>query len=595
MTVGTWVSGVTTAPAAASPPPARPTQAGPGAAPGRPSISFSAGLRRDMGSRALLLAAALALLLFLAAPLATLLQRSLVDDAGRFGLQRFAEFAASPGMATAAWNTLWVALLVTALTVSLAFAYAYAIQRSTLPFKAFWRGVGLAPLLGPSLVGAIAFIQWFGTQGVLKAWLGGASIYGAPGIVLATVFAAFPHALMILVVALANADARLYEAADALGASRWRRFVTVTLPAARYGLISAALVVFAYSVSEFGIPKVIGGSFPVLAVEIYIQAVGLQNFGRGAVVALVLLLPVLLAFVVDRRVQRRAQASLTARAVPYSPRPQRRRDLPLALFVVGTAAAMLAVLGMAAYTSFITFWPYNLEPTLRHYTYGLAEAGVGSAYLNSLRIAALTALLGTPFVFVTAYVLDKTGARDGRLAALVQALAALPMGVPGLVLGIGCILFFNHPDNPLGGLYRTFTLLVIANVAHYYSACHLTALTALKSLDREFEAVSASLKVARWRTFIRVTLPVCLPAVLEIGRYLFINAMTTVSAVVFLYAPDTLPAAVSILNLDEAGELGPAAAMATLIVATTATFSALHALAERLLLRRQQAWRDPRR
>ena len=549
----------------------------------------------DVGAQALLLLAGGLLALFLVAPLVALFGHSLIDDDGSVGLQHFREFLASPGMAAATWNTLWVALLVTAITLPLAFLYAYAIQRSALPFKPLWRVLGLAPLLGPSLVGAIGFIQWFGTQGVLKSWLGNTSVYGAPGIVMATVFAAFPHALMILVVALATADARLYEAADALRASRWRRFTTVTLPAARYGLISAALVVFAYSISEFGIPKVIGGNFQVLAVEIYIQAVGLQNFGRGAVVAMLLLLPVLVAYGIDRQVQRRQQASLTARAVPYVARSDWRRDLPLTLFVGTLATALVAVLAMAAYTSFISFWPYNLAPTLRHYTYGLAEAGVGDAYLNSLRLAALTAGLGTPFIFVTAYLLEKTAARGGRLAALVQALAALPMGVPGLVLGIGCILFFNHPDNPLGVLYKTMLLMVLATVVHYYSACHLTALTALKSLDREFEAVSASLKVSRWHTFRRVTLPVCLPAVLEIARYLFINAMTTVSALVFLYAPHTLPASVSILNLDEAGELGPAAAMATLVIATTAAYSLLHALAERLLLRRQQAWRQASR
>jgi len=550
--------------------------------------------RQDTPAQLMLLGAALLLALFLLAPLGALFSHSLRNDDGQPGLQRFAQVLAAPGLATAAWNTLWVAALVTAVTLPLAFVYAYALQRSAVPFKPLWRVLGLSPLLGPSLVGAIGFIQWFGTQGVLKSWLGDTSVYGAPGIVMATVFAAFPHALMILLVALATADARLYEAADALGASRWRRFVTVTLPAARYGLVSAGLVVFAYSVSEFGIPKVIGGNFPVLAVEVYVQAVGLHNFGRGAVVAMLLLLPVLAAFVIDRQVQRRQQASLTARAVPYQARADWRRDAPLTVYVAVTATALVAVPLMTAITSFISFWPYKLEPTLRHYTYGLAEAGVADAYLNSLRLAVLTALLGTPVVFLTAWLLEKTGARGGRLATLVQALAALPMGVPGLVLGIGCILFFNHPDNPLGWLYKTMALMVIATIVHYYSACHLTALTALKSLDREFEAVSASLKVSRWRTLLRVTLPVCLPAVLDIARYLFINAMTTVSALVFLYAPHTLPAAVSILNLDEAGELGPAAAMATLVMATTAAYSVLHALAERLLLRRQQAWRRGR-
>ena len=543
----------------------------------------------------LLVLAALVLVVFLLLPMGALLSHSVVDDAGHWSLQRFQDVLTAPGMADAAWNTFWVALVVTTITVPLAFLYAYAIQRSCMPFKGLWRMLGLSPLLGPSLVGAIAFIQWFGTQGVLKPWLGDTSVYGPLGIVMATVFASFPHALMVLIVALATADGRLFEAADALGASRWRKFVTVTLPAAKYGLISAGMLVFAYSVSEFGIPKVIGGNFKVLAVEIYVQTVGQQNLGHGAVVALMLLVPVMLAYVVDRRVQRRQQASMTARAVPYQPKRDVARDGLLLLFTAVVATAMLAVLGMAIYTSFITFWPYNLAPTLGHYTYGLADAGVGNAYLNSLWMALLTAALGTPFIFVTAYLVEKTGQPNSPLRSAIQAMASLPMGVPGLVLGMGYILFFNHPDNPLGALYRTLAIMVIVNVVHYYSACHLTALTALKSLDREFEAVSASLKVSRLVTFFRVTLPVCLPAVLEISRYLFINAMTTVSALVFLYSPDTLPAAVSILNLDEAGELGPAAAMATLIILTTAVFSLLHAGLTHLLLRRHQAWRTASR
>jgi len=534
----------------------------------------------------------MALCVFLLLPIGTLLAESVQDDLGQFSLTRFREFAATAGMLTAVWNTLWVAAVVTLITVPLAFLYAYAIQRACIPLTGLWRIVGLSALLGPSLVGAISFIQWFGTQGVLKSWLGDSSVYGPIGIIMATVYASFPHALMILVVALATADGRLFEAADALSASRWRKFRTVTLPGARYGLISAALVVFSYSVSEFGIPKVIGGNFQVLAVEIYVQVVGQQNFGRGAVVALLLLAPVLVAFIVDWRVQRKQQASLTARAVPYRPKPDWRRDLPLLLYCVVIAVAMIGVLGMAGYASVVSFWPYNLELTLNHYIYGLAEAGVLDAYLNSLKMAALTASVGTPFIFVTAYLVEKTKGGPAWLRPVLQAMTALPMGVPGLVLGIGYILFFNHPDNPLNGLYHTLTIMVVANVVHYYTSCHLTALTSLKSIDREFEAVSASLKVPQYLTFWRVTLPVCLPAVLDISRYLFINAMTTVSAVVFLYSPQTLPASVSILNLDEAGELGPAAAMATIIVLTCLVVSLLYAVVAHFLLRRHQAWRQ---
>ncbi len=559
-----------------------------------PTVSLKKTLDERL-SALLLLLAALALSLFLLAPLGAILLGSVQAEGGGYTLQRFSEFFTAPGTATAIWNSLWISALVTALTLPLAFFYAYAIQRSCTPLRGFFRLVGMSPLLGPSLVGAISFIQWFGTQGVLKSWLAGYSVYGPIGIVLSAVYATFPHALMILLVALGTADGRLYEAADALSTSRWRKFTTITLPGAKYGLISAAMVVFSYTISDFGIPKVIGGNFQILAVEIYIQVVGQQNFNRGAVIALLLLLPVLLAFLIDWQVQRKQQATLTARAVPYVARREGRRDGALFVYCALLAIALLGVVGMTAYTSLVRFWPYNLELSFDHYVFGLADAGVLDAYLNSLQIAGLTALCGTPFIFVTAYLLEKSRATWPWLRSAVQVMATLPMGVPGMVLGIGFILFFNHPQNPLNVLYHTLAIIVVANVVHYYTSCHLTSLTALKNIDREFEAVSASLKVSQFVTFWRVTLPLCLPAVLEIARYLFINAMTTVSAVVFLYSPQTLPASVSILNLDEAGEIGPATAMATLIVLTSAVVSLAYSLLTNLVFKRHQAWRNVRR
>ena len=190
-------------------------------------------------------------------------------------------------------------------------------------------------MFAPSLLSAISLIYLFGNQGLLKDALMGASIYGPIGIVIAQVFYCFPHALIILVAALSLSDARLYEAAEALGTSKRRVFTTITLPGAKYGLINAMFVVFTLVVTDFGIAKVIGGQFNVLATDAYKQVVGQQNFEMGAVVGMVLLLPAVLAFVIDRIAQRRQVALLSARAVPLQPkrqsraRPQPRRLLPV--------------------------------------------------------------------------------------------------------------------------------------------------------------------------------------------------------------------------------------------------------------------------
>jgi iron(III) transport system permease protein len=171
--------------------------------------------------------------------------------------------------------------------------------------------------------------------------------------VMAMTFASFPHAVMILLAALALSDARLYEAADSLGTSEFRKFMTITLPGAKYGLISASMVVFTMAVSEFGVPKVIGGNTNVLAVDIYKQVIGQQNFSMGAVVGLVLLLPAVVAFAIDHIVQRKQQALLTARSVPYQPRPTRARDLSLLLLVIVMSSLMLVVVILGAVQMFV--------------------------------------------------------------------------------------------------------------------------------------------------------------------------------------------------------------------------------------------------
>jgi iron(III) transport system permease protein len=239
-------------------------------------------------------------------------------------------------------------------------------------------------------------------------YVGLTTIYGLPGMVLAMTFSAFPHAVMIMLASLSLSDARLYEAADSMATSEWRKFVTITLPGARYGLISAAMVVFTMAVSEFGVPKVIGANYSVLAIDIYKQVIGQQNFQIGAVVGLILLVPALVAFFVDYAMRVRQKALMSARSVTYVPRPAPLRDRWMLGFVILLSAAMLLVIGMAVFGSFVKVWPYNLSFTLNHYTYGFAEAGVENAYRNSLVMAAWCAAIGATLTFAGAYWLEKT-------------------------------------------------------------------------------------------------------------------------------------------------------------------------------------------
>jgi iron(III) transport system permease protein len=310
----------------------------------------------------------------------------------------------------------------------------------------------------------------------------------------------------------------------------------------------------------------------------------------GAVVGLILLVPALFAFGVDRAVQKRQVALLSARAVPYEPKPDRARDLGLLVFCLAIAFILLAMLGVAVWASFIRYWPYNMSLTTANYVFSNFDPGGWGPYFNSLKMATLAALFGTAIIFVGAYVVEKTKLPP-LLRGFIQFLAMLPMAVPGLVLGLGYVFFINSPSNPLGVFYGTLILLSVNTVAHFYTVAHVTAVTALKQIDAEFESVSASLKIPFWTTFRRVTLPICLPAVLDIAVYIFVNALTTVSAVIFLYGASTKLASIAIVHMDEAGTTAAAAAMASCIVLTAIVVKLLHLALDKLVFQRFQAWR----
>ncbi len=534
---------------------------------------------------------ALFLVVVVLLPLFSMLSRSFQnEDRDWIGFANYVEYFNTPTLVTSAEHTITIGVITMVIVVVLAFIYAYALTRSCMPFKGLFRGIALIPILAPSLLPAISLVYLFGNQGMIKELMFGEKIYGPIGIVVSLAFWIFPHAVLILTTALATADARLYEAAVALRASKLRIFFTVTLPGAKYGVMSACFVAFTYAITDFGAPKVIGGWYNVLSVDIYKQVVGQWNFQMGAVVSVVLLFPVVLSFIADRLVQRRQVAQLSARSVPLEPRPNRRFDLIMLGYCLFITFILVGMLAVSAYASVIKFWPYNLSFTLDNYQFDLMDGGGWRAYWNSVKLATVTAFLGTLIIFTGAYLMEKSQ-RYGGFRSALQFLAILPLAVPGMVLGLAYIFFFNNPSNPLSFIYQTMPILVICTIVHYYTVPHLMALTALKQLDSEFEAVSASLKVPFYKTFARVTFPVCLPTSLDIWIYLFVCAMTTVSAVVFLWGPETHLASVAVLNMDDQGDIAPAAAMAMMIVFTSAGVRILYGLATRGLAIRTQAWR----
>ncbi|MGE4505313.1 MAG: putative 2-aminoethylphosphonate ABC transporter permease subunit [Desulfovibrionaceae bacterium] len=555
--------------------------------------------------RALILLVSVWLVAVVILPLFQLLSKSLLDNDGAFvGLANYVEYFSTPSLRASIGNSLFVSTTTTLISVSLGFLYAYALTRTRVPAKGFFKGVAMMPLFAPTLLNGIALIYLFGRKGLITRGFFGVipgldiDLYGPVGIIISEVIFTFPQAVLILSVALRMTDARLYEASESMGASNLRTFLTVTIPGIKYGLISAVFVCFILAFTDFGAPKVVGGQYNILATDIYKQVIGQQNFVMGAVVSVVLLVPTVLAFIVDRIAQRRQVSMIQAKSVPLSPKPAPGRDGAYLAFCSCIALLVLGFFATAAFASLVKVWPYNLELGLWHYHFRGTGGGGYGAFLNSVRMAAYSAVVGTAVTFTSAYLIEKSrGMRGLRQASYF--LSIVPLALPGLVIGMAYIFFFNAPGwnvlgmnvpNPFNFLYATMGILVLSNVAHFYSVSFLTATTALKQLDREFETVSESLGVPFHITFLKVTVPVCLPAILEVGMYFFVNSMATVSAVIFLYSADIPLASVAIANMDDAGDTAPACAMSVLIVLANVGVRGLYSLLTRSVRRRTQAW-----
>ncbi|MGH6661242.1 MAG: ABC transporter permease subunit, partial [Rhodospirillales bacterium] len=235
------------------------------AAPVRAKVS-----RDDWLLRGVLVVVAALLVVSILLPLYALLSKSFHNADGKFiGFANYQSYFANPALFQSIENSVTVTAVATVITVVLVFLYAYGLTRTCMPYKSLFKGIALIPILMPSLLPAISLVYFFGNQGVIKGLLMGETIYGPIGIVMGEAFYIFPHIMTILLIAMSMSDARLYEAASALGASRTRTFFTVTLPGVRYGLVSAFFVAFTLIITDFGVPKVIGGQYNVLATDVY--------------------------------------------------------------------------------------------------------------------------------------------------------------------------------------------------------------------------------------------------------------------------------------------------------------------------------------
>jgi len=503
------------------------------------------------------------LLVFVLWPLSAILLRSFSTPAGP-GLDNYASVLGTARFMRILTNSLDVTLISTLIAVVLAYGFAFGVQRTRMPGKAVFRLVVLMPLFAPSLVQAQGLVLLFGRNGLInRTFDAGIQIYGYWGIVLAMVLYVLPYAFLILSAALAVGDQRLYESARMLGAGPWRIFRTITLPSSRYGLAAAVFVCFTLVITDFGNPMVIGANYNVLATEIYNQVIGQANFERGTVIGMVLLIPAAIAAIWEKHLSRRQFALISDQSKPLELRRHRLRDWSFAALCAAICLAILSIVAVVVYASFVHLWPYRMTFSLRHYSFDV-QNGIQPLW-NSIYISLMAAVLGVVVVTAAAYVIEKL---RSFVTQGLYFLAILPAAVPGMVLGLGYVLAFNNPSNPVYAIYGSLLIIALANVYYYHAQGFLIASTSMKQVSGSFDEASATLGGSRMQTLWKVTLPVIAPTLVGVAVFFFMRSMVTLSAVIFLITPQTQVAAVSVLLLEDRGATNQAAAFSVCIMAT---------------------------
>lgn len=511
-----------------------------------------------------IIAIAAALVLFVLYPLYSVLKTSLMQSDGTIGLEVYRNLLAKSYNRRPLVNSIRLGVIVAVLGTIIGFIFAYCTTRVDVPLKGFFKAVAMFPMISPPFIMSLATIMLFGNNGLItKHFLGGLvnfKIYGLRGLVIVETLAYFPTAYLVLSGVLQAIDSSIEDAARDLGASWWQVFRTVTLPLAIPGIASALLLIFIESLADFGNPIILSGDYQVLAVQAYLRITGLYDLPGGAGLAVILLVPSLIAFFVQKYwVSKRSYVTVTGK--PSGQRISRNepwvKTAALIVCVVLTAIILLFY-GTAFVGSFMTLWGVNYDFTLANYRHVFQVAG------EYIKDTLFLATVATPITGLLAMIIAFLVVRKqffGRQA--LELVSMLSFAVPGTVVGIGYILAFNQPPILLTG---TASIIIILFIFRNMPTGIQSGIAALQQIDPSIEEASCDLGADSGTTFRKITLPLIAPAFFSGLVFSFVRCVTAISAIVFVVSGRWKLITVAVLGSVENSDLAQAAAFCVVIV-----------------------------
>lgn len=474
---------------------------------------------------------------------------------GRITATGFRQVISSPQFGPAVWNSVSTASAAAAISVSLALLAAWCVERTAIRGKAVFSALFLLPMLIPSISHALGLVALFGKNGFLTNWLQiKGSIYGFWGIVIGSVMYSFPVAFLMFSSILRYEDGVIYKAAEVLGIPAGRRFTGITLPYLKRTIISAFFAVFTLVITDYGVPLMVRGKRVTLSVMMYDKAVSMMDYGSGSVVGAMLLLPAIVAFLVDLVNPENGQSGFVSE--PVAPKKSRLANALAYTFCGVIGVCVLVPIAAFCVMAFETKYPVDATFTL-YYLQKTFNRGAGDYLRNSCVYSLLAAAFGTLVAFGCAYM---TARGKGRLHKGLHLMLMTSMAIPGIVLGLSYVIFFHSTP-----VYGTIAIIVLVNAVHFFSSPYLMMYNTLEKVNPNLEAVGECLGIGRIWMLKDIILPKVRHTLCEMFSYFFVNSMMTISAVSFLVPPAPKPVALMI-NQFEAQLLMESAAVVSLLI-----------------------------
>ncbi|HET7087829.1 MAG TPA: iron ABC transporter permease [Anaerolineae bacterium] len=521
-------------------------------------------LRREPVMLIVTQAAIVSLIVFVAWPLAQVFGegfRAGQSEEG-FSLVQFEKLLETPMVARASLNTMVIGVTSAALATVIGTLVAYTLTLTDVPWRRGLRILTILPLVSPPFAVSFAVILLFGRRGLITydlLHITDYNIYGPQGIVFVQLISDIPLVALILSAVFASISRDLEEAAEDLGGRPLYVLRTVTFPLVTPAILTAALLSFISAISDFGNPMLVGGGYQVLATQAFIQMIELFDLQLGAALGMLLLIPAVLAFLLQHWItNRRSYITVTSGA-----RTGTVRRLPgwikwpLFGLCVFLAAFNILLYGSIFVGAFVNQWGFDFTLTLRNLS------GLGNAMpmlRNSLIVAVGAGIVGGIAGIVLAWLVTRPHV-PGRRA--LDFSATVMYAVPGTVVGIGYIIAFNAAPYFWTG---TFFIIIVAYAFRRLPVGLRTGVATQKQIDPSLEEASLDLGASRFRTFTRITFPLLSRAFFAGVIYIFIRAMTDLSAAVFLNAGNTQLYTVRMFRVMITGTPSQAAAFAALLI-----------------------------